>query len=297
MPNKEHVDLIKQGVGIWNKWRKENLQIRPDLSKANLSKMHLEKADFHRMNLYGANLSLANLGRADLRGANLNHARLSGADLSRVILNETILSSTDLTNAKGLESCNHRGPSIIDHRTLIKSGHLPLEFLRGCGLPDNFIDYLPALLNEPLQFYSCFISYSSKDQEFAERLHADLQSNGVRCWYDRNDLRIGDRIRDTIDEAIRLRDKLLIVLSENSIGSEWVEDEVETALEEERNGEERRTILFPIMIDNTIQSTDRSWARKVKRTRHIGDFTNWKNHDVYKQAFNRLLRDLNMEAE
>ena len=35
----------------------------------------------------------------------------------------------------------------------------------------------------PIEFYSCFISYSSKDEEFAKRLHADLQSNGVRCWF------------------------------------------------------------------------------------------------------------------
>jgi hypothetical protein len=48
------------------------------------------------------------------------------------------------------------------------------------GLPDNVIDYLPSLLNTAIQLYSCFISYSSKDEAFAERVHADLQDNGVR---------------------------------------------------------------------------------------------------------------------
>src|SRR4051794_6199036 len=72
------------------------------------------------------------------------------------------------------------GPSIIDHRTLQRSGPLPLAFLRGVGLPDPLIDYLPPLLNQPIQMYSCFISYSSRDQAFAERLYADLQNKGVR---------------------------------------------------------------------------------------------------------------------
>ena len=65
------------------------------------------------------------------------------------------------------------------------------DFLRGVGLPDNLIDYLPSLLNQPIQFYSCFISYSSKDQEFADRLHADLQNKGVRCWFAPHDMPIG----------------------------------------------------------------------------------------------------------
>jgi hypothetical protein len=88
-----------------------------------------------------------------------------------------------------------------------------------------------SLVAHPIQFYSCFISYSSKDQEFADRLYADLQNKGVRCWFAPEDLKIGDRIRDRIDESIRLRDKLLLILSESSIASEWVEHEVESALE------------------------------------------------------------------
>lgn len=143
-----------------------------------------------------------------------------------------------------------------------------MNFLRGCGLPDNFIEYLPSLLNQPIQFYSCFISYSSKDDDFAERLHADLQNKGVRCWFAPHDMRIGDRIRDVIDAQIRVREKLLVVLSAASIASEWVEDEVEQALEEERKSANRRTVLFPIRIDDAVMETDLAWARNIKRIRH-----------------------------
>jgi len=144
---------------------------------------------------------------------------------------------------------------------------------------------------EPL--YSCFISYSSKDQEFAERLHADLQSKGVRSWFAPKDMRIGDRIRPSIDKAIRLYDKLLLILSQHSIESDWVEAEVETALEEERLW--KRTVLFPIRMDDGVVETDQAWAAHIRQTRHIGDFRDWRDPDAYQQAFARLLRHLEVE--
>jgi hypothetical protein len=55
---------------------------------------------------------------------------------------ETIFSDTCLIDVKKLDSCIHKGPSIVDHRTLAKSGKLSLKFLRGCGLPDFIITEL-----------------------------------------------------------------------------------------------------------------------------------------------------------
>ena len=160
---------------------------------------------------------------------NLIGAILKNANFSGAFLFWTVFGAGDLTNVIGLETCIHHGPSIIDHRTLQRSGPLPLSFLRGVGLPDNLIEYLPSLLNQAIQHYSCFISYSTKDQEFAERLHADLQNKGVRCWFAPHDLPIGAKTWDAIDAAIKLRDKLVLILSKNSINSDWVEDEVQKA--------------------------------------------------------------------
>jgi hypothetical protein len=218
---------------------------------------------------------------------------MSEADLELATFHSTALGDVNLTGAKGLDSCSHAGPSIIDHQTILKSGGLPLIFLRGCGLPESLITYYPSLLLDPIQFYSCFISYSSKDHEFAERLHADLQNKGVRCWFAPEDLKIGDRIRDRIDESIRLHDKLLLILSENSVSSLWVGDEVEAAFERERR--ENRTVLFPIQIDDAVAESTMGWAAAIRRTRHVGDFTRWKDHDSYQKAFERLLRDLKTE--
>ena len=172
---------------------------------------------------------------------------------------------------------------------------------------------MKSLVGKALEFYSCFISYSSQDDAFAERLHADLQQKGVRCWFAPEDLKIGDKFRTRIDESIRIYDKLMVVLSENSIRSCWVEEEVEAAFEKEgkKTGDGIRdtgqgegpgalanqrkpssTVLFPITLDDAVMETDQAWAASLRRTRHIGDFRAWKDHDQYQKSFERLLRDL-----
>jgi hypothetical protein len=64
----------------------------------------------------------------------------------------------------------------------MKSKYLPEKFLQDCGLPEQFIEHLPPLLNsiESVQYHSIFISYSSEDEKFANRFHADLQAQGIR---------------------------------------------------------------------------------------------------------------------
>jgi hypothetical protein len=261
-----------------------------NLFEANLSDADLSGADLREANPSRANLIRANLSRADLRGANLIEAKLGWASLNRAELLHTIFGNVDLSETVGLDECDHHGPSTIDFRTLSRSGNLPISFLRGCGLPDNLIDYLPSLRGEAINFYSCFISYSAKDQVFADRLHADLQNKGVRCWFAPHDLPIGAKTWDAIDEAIRLRDKLLLILSKASIASEWVEDEVNKAYAEELSRKE--TVLFPIRIDNTVISTEEPWAIKLRDQRNIGDFRQWKKPAEYQRSLDRLLRDL-----
>ncbi|MDQ2713153.1 MAG: toll/interleukin-1 receptor domain-containing protein [Acidobacteriota bacterium] len=166
--------------------------------------------------------------------------------------------------------------------------------MRRCGLPETLIEYLPSLITEPVQFYSCFISYSVRDQDFADRLYVDLQIKGVRCWFAPEDLKIGDRFRQRIDEAIRLHDKLLLILSEHSVQSDWVREEVESCLERERR--EKRLVLFPVRVDEAIMDATEAWAASIRRQRHIGDFKEWKKHDSYQSGLCRLLRDLRPNA-
>jgi hypothetical protein len=319
MADEEQVRILRQGSNAWNAWRRQergalidlseaDLRGLPlwgaDLSGADLSGANLRRANLSDANLSGANLILADLGdaanlsRANLSVANLSwasfiQADLSDANLSEAYFSETIVADVDLSGCRTLDAIHHGGPSIVDIRTLQRSGRLPLVFLRGVGLPEALIQYLPSLLGEAIQFYSCFISYSSNDDEFARRLHADLQDNGVRCWFAPQDMKIGAKIRDTIDDAIRLRDKVLLVLSEASIASDWVEDEVDKAFEEER--QRVGVVLFPVRLDDTVMETKEAWAAKLRRSRNIGDFRTWKDHDAYQAALKRVLRDLQVE--
>src|SRR5262245_5726754 len=100
MANDKHVAMLKRDVAAWNAWRRENPNIRPDLSNADLSGADLSGANLARANLREAILFKANLGRADPVEANLrDHADLSGADLARANLREAVLFKADLTGA------------------------------------------------------------------------------------------------------------------------------------------------------------------------------------------------------
>ena len=81
-----------------------------------------------------------------------------------------------------------------------------------------------------------------------------------------------------------------MVLSEESIKSVWVEKEVETAFEKEKELEQ--TVLFPIRLDDAVMKSKTAWAADIRRTRQIGDFRDWKDHDAYQKSLKRLLRDL-----
>ena len=154
-----------------------------DLTMAHLSEANLTRADLSEANLSGANLSGANLTQANLSGANLNRAELSGADLTKAVLSRSVLTATELSQAKGLESVIHHGPSSIGIDTFFRSkGKIPDDFLRGAGVPDTFIQYAASLVGVPFDFYSCVISYSTDEEEFATRLHNDFQAKGIRCW-------------------------------------------------------------------------------------------------------------------
>ncbi len=177
-------------------------------------------------------------------------------------------------------------------------GKIPEVFLRAGACRTNSSTTSGRWLGRPIEFYSCFISYSTKDQEFAERLHADLQAKGVRCWFAPEDMKAGRKLHEQIDEAIRLHDKLLLILSEHSMSSKWVKTEIANA--RAREEQEDKQLLFPItlapfeevkkwkLFDAEIGDDS---AREI-REYFIPDFSNWKDHDSYQTAFQRLVKDL-----
>lgn len=396
MANPEHVEILKQGVEVWNAWRRENPTVTPDLRDANLRGADLRNASLYQTFLTGADLRDADLSRADLRstvlreaqlsgarvievflsganmrdinltdaylceanlcGANLSDADLSSANLRKAILTRaklnaanmrhafllganlcqanlreadlshtflldanlsradlhstdlshahigyTFFGNVDLSNTKGLDEVVHEFESTIGIDTLYMSkGNIPHSFLRDCGVPEDLLAGMPTLLPKTIDYYSCFIGYSIKDYIFARRLHDSMRDKKLRVWYVPEDvtLKSGEKLMYQIDTAIKTHNKLIMVLSEHSIDSQWVQEEIRRAYQ--RGKRENRKVLFPISLMPYDEL--RAWSlrdedlgidlAKEIREFYIPDFSNWKDHDSFQAAFERLLADL-----
>lgn len=297
-----------------------------DLSGANLSKTNLFNARLCSSKLFSSNLNNAGLSYTILDSVDLREAKLTNTDLCEMVLRNSDMSNADLSNAiaygvvfkrlivkdarfsntsmgwstfsdvdfstaKDIETIRHDGPSSIGIESLyLLEGDFPSNFFHQAGIPNSIIKTMLSLSVDNFDYYSCFISYSQNDIKFAQKLYKDLQKEGVRCWFAPENIKIGEKIRQSIEQGIRSHQKLLLVLSEDSISSDWVEKEVETAFERERI--HKNTVLFPIRLDSAVMDTNRAWAADIRRTRHIGNFVEWEISKKYKKAFIRLLRDL-----
>ena len=264
-----------------------------NLIDAKLNQTMLKNVNLENANLSGAEFVHATLHQVNLRGANLTDVKFvktefDDVDMSQSQMGLTTFGWTDLSSVKGLDNIIHRSNSGIDIPTIQRSaGNISKKFLQGLGVPDEIIEY--AL--KPIKFYSCFISYSSKDESFAKHLYDDLQNNGVRTWYFPEDAKWGATLWSEIDRSINIHDKLVIVCSVNSLQSGPVLREIDRALN--REDREGKNILFPIRIDDYIFD---GWEHERKADilkKVVGDFHEW-NTDIikYNAAFEKLLRGL-----
>jgi hypothetical protein len=146
---------------------------------------------------------------------------------------------------------------------------------------------------EAIQFYSCFISHSTRDRAFCDQLNRDLKANNVRVWYFPEDARWGESVWGEIDKSIRLNDKLILVCSRDSLNSPAVIREIARCLG--REDSERRNILFPIRIDNYVLDGWQHERRQDVVDKVIGDFRDWQTPESYQAAFQLLLAHLRAE--
>ena len=293
---------------------------KADLAEANLREVDLSKANLAKAFLVGVDLSAANISEAKLCGADLTGANLSGADLRRAnlahaVLRDTIFANVDLTNVKGLDACNHHGPSTIDHRTLEQSSKLPLAFLQGCGLSDWEIEaaklYQPELTHgqitdivyridairaeSPIQIHKLFISYAHTDNSFVEHLEGHLRKRHVRFWRDVHDAPAGP-LEKIVVRAMRHNPTVLLILSARSVESDWVEFEAEQARKLEK--ELKRHVLCPVTLDDSWKTCKwNGMLRNQIKKYNVLDFSHWRDANVFEGMFKRLLKGLDLFYE
>jgi uncharacterized protein YjbI with pentapeptide repeats len=278
------------------------------LNGANLTEAHLNGACFKYANLSRANLSRADLSRADFTETDLSETNLLGA-----ITENTIFANIDLGETRGLGNVEHFYSSTVGTNTLqLSKGKISEAFLRGCGLPDWEIEsaklHNPDLNNEEInrlvykiydlratqaiQISPLFISYSHTDSTFVDKLEKGLNEKGVRFWRDIHDMTAG-RIETQIDRAISQNPTVLLILSENSLNSDWVQHEVRKARNLEK--ELGRDILCPIALDDGWKSS--RWPQRVMEQvmeYNMLDFSKWEDESIFQAKFAKLLNGLDL---
>lgn len=280
-----------------------------NLNGANLCNANLVKADLRGADLKGADLMLADLSEADIRYADLSETSIkwtnfTGAKLEEVKLHkarffQAILSDVNLGEIYGLEEIIHRGPSSIGIDTLYRSqGRIPEVFLRGAGVPELFIQHVKSLTMNPIEFYSCFISYSHEDKYFARRLHDQLQMRGIRCWLDEHQMLPGDDLMEQVDRGIKHWDKVLLCCSQNSLKSWWVDNEISSAFAKEQELMKDRgkkiLSLIPLNLDGYLFQEECVTPKKQQiLTRLAANFTGWEtSNQKFEDQFDLVIKAL-----
>jgi len=128
-----------------------------------------------------------------------------------------------------------------------------------------------------------FLSHSSKDKAFARKLASKLQENEIEVWIDEAELRVGDSLTQKIGTGISETDFMAVILSHNSVNSEWVKRELAVAMNRELAEKEVRVLPIlkePCDIPPFLQ--DKVYA----------DFT---DPESFEAPFSRLLHALGVE--
>lgn len=330
MAANDQLRLLQSGAESWNAWRQENPDIDPDLESADLrganlsecdlasadlsdsdlnganltyarlqssdlSRVNLDHADLSHANLEGAALNFANLRETNLSGANLCLANLQGADLRGANLEgaafgHSLLANTCLADTKQIERCRFLAPVSTDFRTLVRSVHIPVAFLRGCGVPEELIENLPNLFTKPIQSYSVFVQGVEEDRMFVNSLCPDLQQRGIRCWVlgDPSNTKENSSTFETVQDRYFQSgsSSRLLVISKNTVGVPWLEREARLFLKNERLYNLK--LLFAVRLDDSMLRWQDSALESTLNSRAI-DFRWWKNKTSYNKALDNLV--------
>jgi TIR domain len=139
---------------------------------------------------------------------------------------------------------------------------------------------------------SVFLSHAHEDKKFVRKLAADLRASGHDIWIDEAEIQIGDSLINKIREGLDQVDFIAAVISDASIESPWVQQELDIA--SNREIEEGRVVVLPLLISNVS-------LPGFLKGKFYGDFREPENYDdVFVRLCERLGsgRDIpNLSAE
>ena len=252
------------------------------------------------------------LCKAKIPWADFTEATFDGTDFDSAQCAFTTFVNCDLSGASNLDRVHHGNRSSIGVDTLQRSfGLIPDQFLQGCGLSSWEIQcahlYAPALTgvevekllyeafnrrtDGPLFLSSTFISYSWSDSKFADKLYNRLREVGTPVYLDRHSMVAGD-IEKQVFSAIRLNDIVLLVLSKDSIKSDWVEAELEAARKKEID--ENRDVLCPVAVDDSwMGKVDENVLWRQLKKKLVIDFSSWRTKS-FEAQFEKLTKGMKL---
>lgn len=107
-----------------------------------------------------------------------------------------------------------------------------------------------------------FISHSSANRQFVERdLVTFLNSHGLRTWYSKEQISTGIHWERAIRDGLRSSDWFIVVVSQESLKSEWVRAEVDWAVEH------RWERIVPLLIEHADASELHLRLRLIQHVR------------------------------
>jgi len=281
-----------------------------NLSHADLTRATCQGAQFRKSNLAGAKFLAANLSGARLDHADLRNADLSDADLRDVVLAGSVLTGAiftgtviacDLSEVADLNGTKHRGPSHVSIEAIGSvKGNLPEQFLRGCGVAQEDLTLFRGRNGYAVKSYDCFISHSSEDSSFAQKLSDALQQRGIRCWCNKVAIHLGEGIPGCGGGEVGYGHKVLLCASRHMLDNAWINSEMNHVINSEdrfnrEHGKECIT-LIPLSVDGYIKSDQWQYSKRdLLRQRLAADFTGWQQDDQkFQQELEKVVEALRM---
>jgi len=148
------------------------------------------------------------------------------------------------------------------------------------------------LSQQPVQITPLFISYSHTDSAFVDHMERRLEEKGIGVWRDVHHATAG-RLEKVVDRAIRHNPTVLLILSANSVKSDWVQHEVRLARKLEIETE--RDVLCPVALDDSWKTC--RWPERLREQieeYHIMDFSEWEDAAHFERMFIRLIDGLDL---